>query len=227
LNGERQTGVITDKRAKRPSSWLLFFLAIVGLAALLMLAGEFLTVDTRLERADVITVLSGNDNVRLEATAKLYKEGYAETILLTNTGRTYSELNLPYSQLQVEKLIEMEVPEGAIHLMDFEAKNTGQEATGIIEKMVELRANSVIIVTDAWHTRRTKIIYSDTFSNTGMFVQYYGAASPNFHPKLWWLSAGGWQDVAGEYIRILGYFIKRDTNIPDYPALDFLKKLFL
>ena len=105
-------------------------------------------------------------------------------------------------------LKELDVPEGAIHQVDFVAKNTGQEGTAIIEGMVNLHANSVIIVTDAWHTRRVKTIFDDLFQHK-LFRQYYGVSESEINPKLWWLSADGWKNVIGEYIRIIGYYIKK------------------
>ena len=216
-----------NKYSKKVRTFAFIAIVLAFLILIFIAAGEFLAVDAKIIPADVIVVLSGNDDLRLKAAAKLYQDGYSDSILLTNTGRTYSELNIPYTQHQIDILRSLDIPEGAVFLTDFISKNTGQEATGIIEKMFELQANSLIIVTDAWHTRRVKIIYSDTFANTGFDVQYYGAANPNFHPKLWWLSWQGWKDVVGEYVRIIGYFIKRDTNIPDYPVLDFFKDRFL
>lgn len=201
--------------------WLILSLAVVAaLFRLLTFAGEFLDIRNVPERADVITVLSGNDAVRLEKAAALYHAGIADSILLTNTGRTFGDYQTPYNQLQIETLEKLEVPTGAIFLSDFVAKNTGQEATAIILRMVELHAQSVIIVTDALHTRRTQIIYSDTFANTNYAVQYVGAPETRFNVRFWYLSMTGWETVAGEYARIIGYFIKRDTNIPDYPIFD-------
>lgn len=219
-SSETESNQPVVQRKKNIRKWIILLIIIAVLMGFLSLAGEYLKIDSELNHADLIVVLSGNDAVRLKAAAELYKEGYSETILLTNTGRTYGEYNIPYTQLQIEMLKELDVPEGAIHQVDFVAKNTGQEGTAIIEGMVNLRANSVIIVTDAWHTRRVKTIFDDTFSNTNYSVQYYGVSESKINPKLWWLSADGWKNVIGEYIRIIGYYIKRDTNIPDYPIFN-------
>ncbi len=196
-------------------------LIILGMVFLFILAGNFLTVNMKLEHADTIVVLSGNDPVRLKSTADLYLQGLSENIILTNTGNNFGDYNIPYTTHQVDVLREYGVPEGALFLAKFVAKNTGQEATGIIEQMFEMSAKSAIIVTDAWHTRRVKIIFSDSFGNTGISLQYYGAAEEGFNPNFWWLSSKGWLDVVGEYFRIIGYYIKRGTNIPDYPIFDF------
>ena len=144
---------------RRPRS-RLFLVILIGVVVLFLCAGEYLVIDSDPRPADLITVLSGNDSVRLEKAAQLYLDGYAQSILLTNTGRNYGDYQTPYNQLQVEQLQALNVPGGAIFLSDFIAKNTGQEATAIVERMVELNAKSVIIVTDAWHLRRTRIIYS-------------------------------------------------------------------
>lgn len=213
-----------DKSPTRSFSLKVFLWGLFCLFLLFVLAGYYLIDDDRLVPADVIAVLSGNDDIRLSHTADLYHEGLASSIILTNTGRTYGEYDWPYNQYQIEQLRQLDVPEGAIHTVDLIAKNTGQEATSIIEQMVAMRAASVIIVTDAWHTRRTRIIYSDTFANTGFRVQYH-AAGEGLDPYLWWLTPNGWKIVGGEYLRIIGYIIKRDSNIPDYPIFDFLKKL--
>ena len=50
-----------------------FFLVIlIGAAALFLSAGEYLVIDSEPRPADLITVLSGNDSVRLEKAAQLY-----------------------------------------------------------------------------------------------------------------------------------------------------------
>lgn len=190
---------------------------------LLIGAGHFLVVNSSLQRADVIVVLSGNDTIRIDKATDLYKEGYSESIMLTNTGQRYSDYDLPYTMLQTERFKELDIPEGAIYLAEFQAKNTGQEATGIISKMFEMSAHSAIIVTDAWHTRRVKTIFSDSFGNTDISLQYCPVTTDGYNPTFWWLSLDGWRITTSEYIRIIGYLIKRSTNIPDYPEIDFLK----
>lgn len=193
----------------------------LGIFFIMAMIGNFLIVNMKLEHADAIVVLSGNDSSRLKTAAELYLDGYSENIILTNTGNNFGEYNIPYTYHQVDLLKEYGVPEGALHFAEFVAKNTGQEATGIIEEMFALHAKSAIIVTDTWHTRRVKIIFSDSFGNTGINLQYHGSSEDEYHPYFWWSSSKGWKDVIGEYIRIIGYFIKRGTNIPDYPIINF------
>ena len=192
---------------------------IVILLAVFIEAGRYLVYQDPLEPADVIVILSGNDESRVTAAAELYHQGYGANIMLTTTGNTFGEYNQPYSMLQKEQLQDLGIPEGGIYIAEFQAKNTGQEATGIINKMYDLGFNSAIIVTDSWHTRRVKTIFSDSFSNTGFRFSIYPAPGSDYNKNFWWLTPSGWKDTVSEYIRLLGYYIKRDTNIPDYPNI--------
>lgn len=214
----------TTKRKGIKKPFLFLFWSCLSASILILVfifAGHWLIIDQKLSPADVIVVLSGSDQTRLAKAAELYTEGYADNIILTNTGQYYSKYNLSENQIQFEKLKKLGIPEGALYIAKFQAKNTGQEATGIIEQMYEMSAQTAIIVTDAWHTRRVKIIFSDSFGNTGYQIQYASAGNTVKSRNFWWLSRSGWIQVPGEYLRIIGYYIKRDTNIPDYPKFNF------
>ncbi len=194
-------------------------MCLTSLILLFVAAGKYLVYSDPLEKADVIAVLSGNDESRIKEAAELYHSGIAYNIILSKTNQTFGEYNLPYTILQKEMLVEMNIPDGAIYESEINAKNTGQEASGIKKRMYDLGYYSVIIVTDAWHARRTKIIFTDSFKNTGFKVSVHPVPNSGYNKYLWWLTPSGWEHTVSEYIRLLGYIIKRDTNIPDYPNL--------
>lgn len=184
---------------------------------MLVCAGKYLVYSDPLQSADVIVALSGNDTSRIQEAAALYHSGIAYNIMLTSTKQTFGETNVPYTELQKEMLRNLDIPEGGIYTAEFSAKNTGQEATGIINRMYDLGFYSAVIVTDSWHTRRVKTIFSDSFSNTPFTIYIHAVPNSGYNKYFWWLSPAGWQQTVGEYVRLLGYLIKRDTNIPDYP----------
>ena len=196
---------------------VLPFLFLAGLIGLFMLAGKYLVYSDPLEPVDLIVVLSGNDESRVREAAALYKDGIAYNILLTRTTQTYGEYNIPYTEFQRSMLVDMRIPDGGIYTSEFIAKNTGQEATGIINRMYDLGFHSAVVVTDAWHTRRVKTIFTDSFSNTPFRVLVHPVPDSGYNKYLWWLSPEGWGHTVSEYVRLIGYIIKRDTNIPDYP----------
>ena len=198
---------------------LLPVILLAGMIGLFVLVGKYLVYSDPLEAVDLIVVLSGNDESRVREAAALYKDGIAYNILLTSTGQTWGDYDFPYTALQRDMLIEMGIPEGGIYISELSAKNTGQEATGIINRMYDLGFYSALIVTDAWHTRRVKTIFTDSFGTTPFRVFVHPVPDSGYNKYFWWLSPEGWQHTVGEYVRLLGYIIKRDTNIPDYPNL--------
>ena len=71
---------------RRPRS-RLFLVILIGVVVLFLCAGEYLVIDSDPRPADLITVLSGNDSVRLEKAAQLYLDGYAQSIVLRSEER--------------------------------------------------------------------------------------------------------------------------------------------
>lgn len=162
-------------------------------------------------------MLSGNDESRVREAAELYHQRISYNIILSKTSQTFGEYEQPYTMLQEEMLRDLDIPGGAVYIAEVTAKNTGQEASGIKKRMYDLGYYSVMVVTDAWHTRRVKMIFEQSFRNTGFKVLVHPVPDYGYNKYLWWLTPDGWSKTVSEYVRILGYIIKRDTNIPDYP----------
>ena len=190
---------------------------MIILICLFIAAGKYLVYSDPLEPVDVIAVLSGNDESRVREAAELYHQRIAYNIILSRTSQTFGEYELPYTMLQEEMLQDLDIPGGAVYIAEVTAKNTGQEASGIKKRMYDLGYYSVMVVTDAWHTRRVKMIFEQSFRNTGFKVLVHPVPDSGYNKYLWWVTPDGWSKTVSEYVRILGYIIKRDTNIPDYP----------
>lgn len=190
---------------------------MIILICLFIAAGRYLVYSDPVEPVDVIAVLSGNDESRVREAAELYHQGIAYNIILSKTSQTFGEYKQPYTMLQEEMLHDLDIPGGAVYIAEVTAKNTGQEASGIKKRMYDLGYSGVMVVTDAWHTRRVKMIFEQSFRNTGFKVLVHPVPDSGYNKYLWWLTPDGWSKTVSEYVRILGYIIKRDTNIPDYP----------
>src|SRR5579871_2856318 len=74
-------------RARKPLTWILAFLVLLGLGylfriQLLLRIGNFLVVQDRLETADLILLLNGDVTTRPAHAANLYKQGLAPLIVV-------------------------------------------------------------------------------------------------------------------------------------------------
>jgi len=188
------------------AAWILFapFLA------------EWLIVEKTLEKADVILVLGGS-SVYIERTqkaAEAFKQNVAPKILLTDdgekTGWSRTERrNIPYVELAQRNLIALGIPTENIEIIKPIGSGTIYEAQTFKEKAERENWKQILLVTSAYHTRRTLWTFERVFENEAV---NFGIVSPppgEQTPPLayWWLAPHGWSFVAGEYVKSFYYWV--------------------
>ena len=205
-------------------SWSIFkFLGfILGLFILWLLLAPLLAtsliVEKTLEKADAILVLSGSGAYieRNQEAAILYKQGVAPKIFLTNDGTAggwnqKEQRNPYYAEKARWELISQGVPSEAIEILSTIVNGTNDEADLFIKTAREKDLKSVLLVTSAYHSRRTlwtfeKTALKNNFSiNIGIESPSTGQQTPL--PSYWWLSRTGWKSVGEEYLKILYYWL--------------------
>ncbi len=210
------------QKVKKPSrvfKFLIFF--VIFIAVWIFIApflAERLIVEKTIEKADVIVVLGGS-SVFIERTleaAQLYKKGIAPKIVLTNDGTNAGwskseQRNPPFVELAKQSLIGQGVPEEAIGILPEQVHGTDDEAELLQKKALENGWKSILIVTSAYHTRRALWTFEKVFAEKnaateiGIESALTGQQTPP--PFYWWLTARGWQMVAGEYIKSVYYWV--------------------
>jgi hypothetical protein len=154
-------------------------LAIIGLAA--WLGGGSLVVDSP-ERSDVILVLAGETNRRPEKALKLLQEGYGQKMILDVPAAAkvfnFTELEL------AEKYKESSPLASRIVICSIEGLSTRDEAHDVEKCLTAITAQSVLIVTSDFHTRRSlsvfrRVIPERTFSTAAAYDD------TQFGPR-WW-----------------------------------------
>lgn len=178
------------------------------------LIAKWLIVEVPLEKADAIFVLGGSAAYleRTEKASYIYKQGIAKKIFLTDDGEQagWSESkrrNPSFVELARENLIANGVKEEDIETLNPQVKNTFQEIKLILETAEQKSFQSILIVTSAYHTRRTKIILESMESNTKVGILHAATGWQMPSPESWWLSVKGWKAVAGEYLKILSFWL--------------------
>ena len=194
---------------------ILLLLLYIFRAQLLSGYARLFTVDTATQGADAMIIMSGNIDTRPAYAAKLYHEGYARRVFLTQEKNwhghlsPYVEARNAYAELQ---LLESKVPveilptthdEGgmssydeAIDAADFLKKNPG-----ILH---------LIVVTDMPHTYRTYYAFNKVFQANGLdYIQLEMAAAPNdvFDESNWFTTEKGIMYYLEESIKVLMYWL--------------------
>lgn len=180
------------------------------------LLAENLIVEKPLARADAIFVLGGSSAYleRTEHAAALYKQAVAPKIILTDDGTRggwskIEQRNPPFVELARKNLIVQGVPAESIEIIKPSGSGTIYEAECLRQKVEEDNLKSVLLVTSAYHTRRTlrtfERLSADENISLGVESAPFGWQTPP--PRTWWFSQRGWNAVAGEYVKSVYYWV--------------------
>ncbi len=169
--------------------------------------GAILVVADPLEPADAALILSGGDSTRIDEAVLLYEEKFIDYAILTETGVTVSELGTDYSSLMRFTAIQKGLPAGAILITEQHVESTVDEARAALKLVHQRGFDSIIVITDPYHTLRTRLIFRRVFKNETIRVIVHPVSGHWYRSKDWWLHLAGWRITLQEYIKLFGYLI--------------------
>lgn len=170
---------------------ILFFLIIA-----FQLAGNFLIIDQKPKKSDVIIVLSGGRIDRLERGVDLYKRGFAPYIIISNGDE----------ESLYEAALKMGVPSKNI-LIENKARSTKDNAVFSIELMRIYKLESAIIVSSNYHMRRVKNNFECENKNIKLDFIYSSSRNNSYNPNSWWSRRDDLEITINEYLKILGNYV--------------------
>ncbi|MDX6575813.1 MAG: hypothetical protein QOE96_1766 [Blastocatellia bacterium] len=215
-------GVVKARaRGKAKRRRLVLLIALLGAVVLwpllAWLGAHLLIVKSELGSADAIVVMSGSSTYleRADWAAKLYREGRAPIVILTNdsliSGWDKQEERNPYFyELAARALQQRGVPESKIQVVSDIALGTYEESLGVRDYATAHHLKRLLVVTSAYHTRRT--LWSLRHASQGSGIEI-GIDSPppgwqTPAPSRWWWRRWGWKVVAGEYVKLIYYWMR-------------------
>ena len=182
------------------------------------MAARYLTVEKPLPSADAIFVLSGADayGERTDEAARLFKEKIAPKIFLTNDGLqggwNQKEQRNPYFIERARwRLIALGVPSDAIEMLPEIVRGTNDEANLLVKISAERNLKSLMLVTSAYHTRRTLWTFERVVSKNNSPLEIgikFPSEDRNTPSRTgWWFSIKGWETVGAEYVKTIYYWL--------------------
>ena len=185
---------------------VILIMGIIFLEPLLRSVSRVLVHEDPLVKADAIVVLAGGNGNRIEAAARLYREGFGEKLLFSGF-RVYPET---YSSSLMKKYaLKLGVPEVNIitYNPDVEVSTRG-ESLANLELLKMNRMKKFIIVTSTYHTRRTNLIYKRAVSLLEYDVEFlvYPAPDPYVPINSWWKIRSGQKGIFLEYTKSIAYY---------------------
>ncbi len=207
-----------EKRRRAGARRGLLFAALVVAAwpLLAWAAARALIVRAELTHADALVVLSGSGvyQERTGRAAQLWKEGRADRIILTSDSQRggWSEVerrNPMFVERAVAELQRAGVAADRIEVLPEPVTSTYDEAVLLRRYATQHGLRSLLIVTSAYHTRRTLWTLRTVFQGSGIEVGLEGVAPGQQSPtaSTWWLYCLGWRTVALEYLKFGYYFL--------------------
>ena len=161
----------------------LLLLGLVILALLAALGGYILVVE-KPRKADVIVVLSGECDQRIQRGLQLLREGYAPRLVITARTSwllfawTEAELARQFVQQQEPSLAQV------TSVVKITAQCTWEEASELKEFLSQIGARSALLVTSRYHTRRALSIFRRMLPGTECGI--IGVPEPDHFGVQWW-----------------------------------------
>jgi uncharacterized SAM-binding protein YcdF (DUF218 family) len=198
--------------------WRLLFITVLCLTlawpVAAWAAARLLIVKSEMPAADAIVVLSGSSTYLERTTwaAKLYREGHAPLVILTNDGLISGwdgsdERNPYFYELAAKVLEQGGVPLDRIKLAPGLAFGTYEESRLVRDYALTQKLRKLLVVTSAYHSRRALWSMRRVCEGTGIEIGIDGP-SPGWQtpaPSIWWWHGWGWKVVAGEYVKMIYY----------------------
>jgi len=167
--------------------------------------------------ADALVVLGGGVTTRFPHALELYRQGYSDKILLTDL----RPLNLGIPELDCSQqkiafaLRDYFQPKASLTVVP---SSSGTKAVSTFDEAWDLLAYSrtngytrLIIVTDAFHTRRALYAFHKVFEGSGVTVEAMGAPNDMFNEQNWWRSDTGLKSYLLEPLLLGVYFCTRSN----------------
>ena len=178
---------------------------------------EFFTINNFQKNSDAVLILGGSADTRAKKATELYRNGYANKILITHPKAPISEYEEIYVSdfVNLKNILEYEKVEYTI-IEDINggAKSTFDEAKDLIIYLQNNPLDRIIIVTDNFHTKRAKYAFDKVFekSECKTEIQIAGASNQVYNESNWWKTERGLNAYVSEGFKYLIYLIS-DNNI--------------
>lgn len=195
--------------------WMIGIL--VGITALVWIGGIYLTRDDlaachvgpssrdACQAADAIVAVSGGDTQARTAEAiRLYKGGWGRFIVFS--GAAADKTGPSNAEAMRRQAVAEGVPKNVI-LTEELSETTRQNAMKTGELLRQKNLESVILVTSAYHSRRTSLEFARYIPQ--IHVRSHPVATDNQWSRTWWLTPSGWQLTIQELVKIVWFTMEK------------------
>lgn len=178
---------------------LLVLITLVGITAPIWLPaiGYWLAEPASLQSADAIAV-HGSSRNRTSYGVELYQQGMAPELLHTGFAEHQTSIT--------QYVIQQGMPLDRFKWLSTTSTWTDAEQIALFAR--EHKLNSVLVVTDWWHSRRALCADAAQFRDSGITIYYAPAEGTWFGPANWWRYGEGRRTVGSELLKFAYYTVR-------------------
>ena len=206
--------MIARARGLAVAALVVIALVVVGHGPVLRLIGRALVVEDPVAKADAIVVVAGGTPSREEAAARLFREGLAPDVVLSNQFtpdrvRQLITMGARRFDYQGESRVVLEqrgVPAQAIVALSQPVKTTEAELKVVGEAARSRGWRRVILVTSPQHSRRVKLVWSrQAPADIESIVRV--AQDDDFLDGDWWRKRREAEAILHEYLGLAAIYL--------------------
>jgi uncharacterized SAM-binding protein YcdF (DUF218 family) len=220
-NGRRQSRVPFLRWRRRVAAVVLCGAAAALLwashVALLRGMARWIDVGRQPQRADYVMVLGGGEETRPFAAAALVRAGFADRALVARVAplpADMAKLVAESSEIDRRVLVARGVKPSHVAVLPGAAKSTYDEATALESFLDAHPLASVLVVTDGYHTRRSRWAFRHVLGEQASQVAFVSAPTDEFDLNYWWRDQWGLAAVGAEYLKLAAYLVYYGHFLP-------------
>jgi uncharacterized SAM-binding protein YcdF (DUF218 family) len=213
---------------RRFSRKLILSLAIIlSVVVLIRLSlpslGTFLVAEDEPQQSDIIVLLMGSGPDRMLGAVDLYKQGYADHIVMVrNMVRGYDlvvsqGIKIPHdTDIAKDVAVQLGVPAEKITVLPGDALSTQDEAIAVRKYLKsESDIESLIIVTSKSHSGRAKKIFVKAMSSIDREIRVLSCPTEydDFNAEKWWQYREDLKRGALEYLKLFHFYLREQFEL--------------
>jgi uncharacterized SAM-binding protein YcdF (DUF218 family) len=209
--------VVRCRKWLRRLLWLAVFCFLLSAfcfafrSPILRAAANLWVIDDPIQKADAIVLLGGGLETRPSAAARLYRDGYAPRILITQPKASPTDgMGLTTREQDIARQVLMKegVPESAITGIGQNVQSTYDESRATRAWLNTNHATRLIIPTDIFHTRRVRWMFHKQLKGTGVALTVEAVPVREYTQGDWWKHEQGIVAFQNELVKSLYYHLK-------------------
>ncbi len=161
--------------------------------------------------ADHVLVLPGDETYRPIVAAAMLKAGWAKDVLIpeTDVNADVTDGIKPQTAEVLRRiLLHRGISNAKVLCLTGASRTTFEDATALSAYLETRPQDRVIVVTNAFHTRRARFIFRRVLGDDADRLTFVAAPNPGFAEETWWQNRSSANMVLSENVK-LGFYLFR------------------